>query len=139
MKDFVRLEACGGIYYLRKDLIKSISHYDEQIYLGGQEPVDVKTKLNYDNTETLYFKEEVHVVVNIIMVQLERKENLMHKVEFYELATSNHRSLRRWRWKLMYNTIVIARSDNVFESKSAAKKSFIGAANGISKIDISNL
>jgi len=55
----------------------------------------------------------------------------MHKVEFYQTQSLG------WKWKLLYNGNVLARSECQYGSRSAAKKSFIGVAKGILKIKIS--
>lgn len=61
--DLIRIEAYDGIHYLRKGLIKSISQYKTSMYMGDEEPIDVNTKLLYDNGEIFYFTDEVDTVI----------------------------------------------------------------------------
>jgi len=54
----------------------------------------------------------------------------MHKVEFYQTKSLG------WKWKVLFNDNVLSRSEWTYGTRSAAKKSFIGVAKGVLKIDI---
>jgi len=62
--DFVKIEAYDGIHYIRRNLIMSISQYENTMFVGlEQHTVDVKTKLYYNNGDAYYFTEEIETVI----------------------------------------------------------------------------
>lgn len=74
---FLRIEAYDGFYFIRRDLIKSISYCTQRKYIGDQDAVDVQTQLLYDNGEIFYFKEDIFTVVRNLKIQFDKEREVL--------------------------------------------------------------